>query len=156
MKKFKNYTLDKYLDVLASKEPVPGGGSASALAAALGAGLISMAARYSLGRKQSPTVEKRIQRILKKSEQIRRRLLELVDLDAQAYLRVVKTRKSSSKARRQAQQASHKIPQEIGRLCYQAVELAPFLVAQGNPYLVSDVQAAVEILSGAFNASKVF
>ena len=136
--------------------PVPGGGSASALSAALGAGLISMVAQYSLGRKHSVAVEKRIRKILKESEQIRKRLLDLVDLDAQAYLRVVQTRKSSPQQRHRAEQAAAKVPQEIGRLCYKAVQLAPFLVANGNKYLMGDVEAAVEILSGAFSASKAF
>ena len=156
MKKFKNCTLKEYLDVLARKEPVPGGGSALALAGALGAGLLSMVTQYSIGRKHSSAVERRLKKNLKQSETIRQRLTELVDLDAQAYWKVVKARRGSAQDKKKAAKAAAAVPREIGRLCFQAVQLAPFLVQNGNKYLIGDVIAAVEILSGAFHSSRAF
>ena len=156
MKKFKSHTVQQYLEVLSRKVPVPGGGSAAALSGALGAGLLSMVTNYSLGRKHSSSVEKRLQKSLKKSEAIRKRLLELVDLDAEAYLKVVKARQGSQQEKKKAQKGASAVPKEIGRLCYEAVQLAPFLVEKGNKYLLGDVKAAVELLHGAFIASLAF
>lgn len=157
MKKFKNFTLQGYCDILSSKEPVPGGGSAAALSACLGASLICMVTHYSLGRKNNSSLtEKQLRKILYSAEKLKKRFLALVDLDAQAYLKVVKARKGSAQAKRRAQKASQAVPKEVCRLCYQAIGLTPFLVAKGNPYLVGDIEAAVEFLRAGFSAAKVF
>jgi formiminotetrahydrofolate cyclodeaminase len=155
MKAYKSHTLKEYLDVLASKSPVPGGGSAAALTAATGVALISMVARYSKGRNKSKIIDAKIQKLLNQSEKIRKRLLKLVDLDAAAYLGVVKNRKSSEQIRKKALKRACDVPLEVGRLCYQAVELTPSLVKDGNRYLVSDVEVAVELLLAAFNSALI-
>lgn len=162
MKKYKTHTLQKYLTVLSQKTPVPGGGSAAALVGSLGAALISMTANYSMNRNQLRSVEVKIKTIFKKSEIIRKRLLDLVDLDAQAYLNVVKNRKACLSGRqappdqkKKALRRATEVPQEVCRLCSQAIDLTPFLVLKGNKYLLSDVKVAVEFLLAAFQAAKV-
>src|SRR5690349_13823201 len=120
MKPYKHHTLKEYLQQLSLKTPVPGGGSAAALAGALGAALISMAANYSLGKNSSKGVEKNIKTILSKNEKIRKRLLELVDLDAQAYLAVVKTRQGSDLQKKNARKRARTVPFEVAKLCYEA------------------------------------
>jgi formiminotetrahydrofolate cyclodeaminase len=155
MKKFKYHTLSEYLDVLSKKTPVPGGGSAAALVAATGAALISMVADYSMRQGRSKGVDGRIRAVRKQSEQIRKRLLELVDLDAQGYLKVVKARGKTASARRKAKQEAAKAPREVCRLCYQAVALMPCLVENGNPYLISDIKVAAETLYAGFNAAHI-
>ncbi len=155
MKKFKNYTLTQYIAVLSKKVPVPGGGSASALTGSLGVALIEMVANYSKGRSQSKRIEHRIEKILEQSKEIRQRLLELVDLDAEAYLKVVKTRRASVKEKKAALRGACAVPKEVSKLCYKAVRLSPFLVAQGNKYLVSDIEVAVEMLLAAFNSAQI-
>jgi methenyltetrahydrofolate cyclohydrolase len=153
MKKFKNHSLEKYLDVLAAREPVPGGGSAAAMAAALGAGLISMVTQYSLKKGSPALVERRLQKTLLASERLRQRFLRIVDLDAEAYLAVVRTRKGPERARKAALKQAAKVPRELAQLCYQAIDLTPFLVLKGNKYLFSDVEVAVELLLAAFKSA---
>lgn len=156
MVNFKGYTVGKYLDQLARKEPVPGGGSAAALTAALGAGLISMVANYSVGRKyNTATTEKRLAKTLASSEAIRKRLLELTSLDSQAYLKIVEARKLDPAAQKKASREAKAVGKEVCKLCYKAIELTPFLVERGNPYLTSDIEAAAELLQAGFNASMV-
>lgn len=155
MKCYKNYTLQKYLEVLSQRTPVPGGGSAAALVGSLGAALISMVANYSLHRNQPRSVESRIKKILHKSETIRKRLLDLVDLDAQAYLNVVKNRQATPDQKKKASRRAREVPREVYRLCSQAIDLTPDLVVAGNKYLLSDVEVAAEFLLAAFNAAKV-
>ncbi|MDP2654826.1 MAG: cyclodeaminase/cyclohydrolase family protein [Candidatus Omnitrophota bacterium] len=155
MKKFKNHTVQKYLDVLSQKAPIPGGGSAAALTAAVGTALISMSANYSKGRSPSAAVERKIRRVLARSEKIRKRLMEDVDRDAQAYLKVVRTRKSSPAVRRAALKQAGEVPLDVCRLCYQAMDLTPDLVRYGNPHLLSDVEVAVELLSAAFKSAMI-
>lgn len=155
MSNFKNFTLIQYLDVLSERTPVPGGGSAAALTAALGAALISMVARYSLGKGKPPAIEKKIHGILHKSERLRKRFTQLVDLDAEAYLKVVQAGPGSTPTKKTALKAARAIPFEVGRLCYSAVQLAPDLVQHGNRYLISDIQVAVEFLLAAFKSAMV-
>ena len=154
-KRLKNHTLDQYLSVLAKKQPTPGGGSAAALTAAMGAALLAMVTRYSIGKTGSKSVDNTLNRRLHKAEKIRQRLTELVDLDAQAYQQVVKARGQTAAKRKAAERAASKVPQEVGRLCYQAIQLAPYLVEKGNKYLLSDVEIAVEMLKSAYNSALV-
>lgn len=153
---FSNKTLSTYLNQLSSKESVPGGGSASGLTAALGAGLVSMATHYSIGRKtNTPATDKKLKAILKESESIRKRLLELASLDSQAYLELCSARSLDKKLQKQASQKARAVPLEICKLCYKALSLTPFLVSHGNPYLTSDVQVAAELLEAGFNGAMV-
>jgi len=155
MKKYKNHTLQEYLDVLSKKTPTPGGGSAAALTAATGAALVSMVANYSKGKSKSKKAEDRISSILKQSEKIRKRLLTLVDLDAEAYLDVVKARGASESVKKRASQKAAKAPLEVCRLCYNAIQLTPYLVKHGNQNLVSDVEVAVEMFQAAFRSAHI-
>ena len=153
---FKDKTLQEYLDQLSRREPVPGGGSAAALTAALGLGLISMAANYSIGRKSNtPTVEKRLAKILTCSESIRLRLLELISLDSKAYLSVCAARSLDKKVQIRAARAARGVPQEICKLCYKAIGLTPYLAQKGSPHLLSDIEVALELLMSAFNGARV-
>mgnify|MGYP001600826961 FL=1 len=154
MTNFKNFTLNQYLDVLAQRTPVPGGGSAAALTAALGAALISMVAHYSLGKGKSAAIEKKIRVILQKSERLRGQFLQLVDLDAQAYLKVVKAQRNAQ-AKKAALKKARAVPLEVGRRCYSAVQLTPYLLQHGNQYVISDIQVAVEFLLAAFKSAMV-
>jgi len=153
MKKFKNQSLAQYLKCLASKDPAPGGGSAAALVAAIGVSLISMAACYSLKKNQPAKTQAKINSLLKKSNKMRLRLLELVDSDAKAYLEVVKTRKGPMAKRKAALKKAQAVPLEVCRLSYAAIELTPFLAKEGNPHLLSDVKCAVEMLLAAFQSA---
>jgi len=153
MRKFKNHTVKEYLEQLSLKVPVPGGGSAAALCGALGAALISMVANYSLGKNKSKSVDNKIKNILKQNEKLRKRLIELIDLDAQAYLSVVKTRKAAPSIREKALKRASRVPQETCRLCYAALLLTPFLVKKGNRYLLSDVEVAIAMLAAAYNSA---
>jgi formiminotetrahydrofolate cyclodeaminase len=153
---FKNKTVQEYVERLSRREPVPGGGSAAALTAALGLSLISMVTNYSIGRKaNTPAVDKRLQKILIQSEPMRLRLLELVSLDSEAYLKVAAARSLDKKAQKQAAKSARAVPQEVCKLCYKAIQLAPYLVERGNPYLLSDVQVAIELLEAAFKGARI-
>src|SRR6266516_3353287 len=81
-------TLDGWLDDLAGGAPVPGGGSAAALAGALAAALVAMVARLTIGRKAYAGVQHRVAEILAEGAALRAQLRRLVDDDAAAYAKV--------------------------------------------------------------------
>ncbi|MCX5698854.1 MAG: cyclodeaminase/cyclohydrolase family protein [Candidatus Omnitrophica bacterium] len=137
---YKNQNLVKYLNDLSAKLPAPGGGSAAALNAAMGASLISMVVNFTLGKPKYAAFELELKEILAKSEKLRNDFLELVDLDVVAY---------ASKDTRKALDVSFM----LSRLCCQAVKLCPSLVKKGNLNLISDVVVAAVFLESAFVAA---
>lgn len=156
MKTWPQHTVQEFLDCLARRDPVPGGGSVAALTGALGAGLLSMAAQYSLNRKGgTPAQNRRLKAVLGKSERLRGRLTACIDRDAQAYLGVVAARKASPARYRTALRQAGRVPFEVAKLCYAALDLAPDLVRDGNPHLLSDVEVAVELLHAAFKSALI-
>jgi formiminotetrahydrofolate cyclodeaminase len=112
-----------------------------------------MVANYSIGKSKSKYIETRLQNIIKKGTALRKRLIALIDLDAQAYLNVVKVRQGSEKTKKAALKKAAKVPREVCRICFNAIDLAPFLVEKGNKHLVSDIVVAAEMLMAAFNSA---
>jgi formiminotetrahydrofolate cyclodeaminase len=137
---YKNKTLTKYLDDLAAKFPAPGGGSAAALTAALGASLISMVVNFSLGKPKYAKYEKELRQVLSKSENLRTEFLNLVDLDVIAY---------QSKNIRDTLD----VPFMVCRLCLEGAKLCPALITKGNVNLISDVAVAAILLESAFSSA---
>jgi formiminotetrahydrofolate cyclodeaminase len=137
---YKGKTLKKYLDDLAAKLPAPGGGSAAALTASLGASLISMVVNFTLGKTKYVKYEKELKSILSKSEKLREEFLNLLDLDVQAY---------QSKNIRDALN----VPFMVCRLCFEGIKLCPTLIKKGNINLISDVAVAAVLLEAAFTCA---
>lgn len=140
MIKYKTQSLVKYLNDLAAKLSAPGGGSAAALNAALGASLVSMVVNFTLGKPKYAVFAKELKSILIKSERLRKQLLELVDLDVAAY--------QSKNIRK-----SLATPLRLAKLCCQAAKLCPPLIKKGNVNLISDVAVAAVFLESAFAAA---
>lgn len=137
---YRNKSISQYLDDLAAKKPAPGGGSAAALSAALGASLISMVINFTLGKPKYAKHEKELKRILTKSEKLRTEFLNLVDLDVIAY---------ESKNLKDALN----IPLMVCRLCFEAIKLCPPLIHKGNINLISDVAVAAALLESAYSCA---
>ena len=78
-------TCLNFTNRLAAREPVPGGGGASALIGALAAALCAMAGNYSTDKKSAEGHETELREAIDKAEELRMRLLSLVDADAEAF-----------------------------------------------------------------------
>ncbi len=140
--------LSTFLDDLASGEPTPGGGSAAALAGALGAALAAMVARLTVGRKRYVDVDVQMQAVLAEAEALRGRLAGLVAEDAQAYERVrAAYRLPKDSAEEQAQrhaaiqgamQGASRTPLETMRACLAALHLLEQAASLGNVNAATD------------------
>ena len=78
-------TIEGFLEVLSSKEPVPGGGGASALAGALGNALGQMVASLTIGKKKYADVEAEIKELLGRMQKLQAAFVTLADRDAQVF-----------------------------------------------------------------------
>jgi len=148
-------SLKRYLDDLAAKKPAPGGGSAAALAGAIGVALLCMVANFTIGKEKYRGVEKEIKKILVQSEKIRKKLLELVDLDVITYKKVAvaKNKKKSHALYQKSLREATIVPLNISRFSFQALKLCPILEKKGNKYLISDVHVADALLRAAVKSA---
>ena len=81
----RDLSLNEFSEKLFSKEPVPGGGGASALVGALAVSLGAMAANLTLGKEKYAEYTDELNANLKKAEKLRLRLLELIEEDAVGF-----------------------------------------------------------------------
>lgn len=78
--------MEQFLKSLASGEPVPGGGGASALVGAVGCALCSMVANLTSGKKKYAQYQERIEELLPFLEKKREELISDIQKDADAFL----------------------------------------------------------------------
>ena len=83
--KLQDLTLKEFLEKTYGKDPVPGGGSVSALCGALAASLGEMVTALTIGRKKYADVEEEMLTYAPQMETARRHFLNFIDEDADAY-----------------------------------------------------------------------
>jgi methenyltetrahydrofolate cyclohydrolase len=156
---FADLSLSEFSERLASDEAVPGGGSASAVAASLAASLLAMVARLSLGRPKYESFAATNQRALDAAERARPRLLRLADEDAQAYagfsaaLKLPKEtdeeREARSEAMRRAARAASEVPLTIARECAALLDQIESMAGRSNVSAASDLEVAARLAVAA-------
>ena len=80
------FSVDEFSAKIASNEPFPGGGGASAAVAAVGIALGNMVACLTVGKKSYADVEDEMQELLAKTEDLRKRFLRLISKDAEDFI----------------------------------------------------------------------
>ena len=163
MNSLRTMALADLLDAFASNEPVPGGGSAAALAGALGASLLIMVAGLPKTRTGAPEEAADLAEASARLRPLRDALLELVDDDSRAYQAVVdatrlpKTTDAERDGRRAAvDRAMHgatRGPLETMRCCQQALRGAIIVATHGNRQAATDTGTAVELLAAALRGA---
>jgi formiminotetrahydrofolate cyclodeaminase len=145
-------SVDKFLALLASGQPTPGGGSAAALAGAMAAALTGKVARLTIGRSQYAACEKEMLRALDRAEALQSRLAVLAAEDALAYRAVIQAyalpkETEIERARRAAEiqralRYAVEVPREAAEACGELLELAASCVALGNRNATIDAAVA--------------
>src|SRR2546422_77263 len=148
-------TLDGWLDELAGGAPVPGGGSAAALAGALAGALVAMVARLTVGRKAHAGVQQRAAEILAEADALRAQLRRLVDDDAAAYAKVsaaYRLPKDDPRRTRAADEAlvgAAQTPLAMARGAARLLALAQEIATIGNRNAHSDALVAEALARAA-------
>ncbi len=141
-------SCEEFLEALASKAPVPGGGGASALVGAVGAALGSMVGSLTAGKKAYAAVEEDILALNEKAAVLRRELLLLVERDAEVFAPLAKayglpkqTEEERAKRARVMEEALRNacsVPLEIMEKCCAAIELLEQFAEKGSKLAISD------------------
>ena len=159
MASFSNMTVSELLEALASAEPTPGGGTAAAVAGAMGASLLSMVSGLAKSKTNADDEKVALEAARLALEPVRAELMRLADADSDAYDQVMaayrrpKTTDEEKAARTVAIQAALRqatvVPLETLRTCASAMPLAAQVASAGNRSAASDVGVAVGLLEAA-------
>lgn len=147
------------LDRLASREPAPGGGSASALTGALGAALVEMVCALTAGRAEYAEVDPMIRQLAAAAADLRTALTAAAEEDADAYGAVVAARRLPretddqravrSPAVIEATVLATEVPLRVARLGSEVLDLALAVAPIGNRHAISDAGVAAALAAAA-------
>ncbi len=147
--------LADFIDELSTNSPAPGGGSVAALASSLGAALSSMVAALTHEKKGKSDKKSEMDVQGVKAQELKDRLIFLVDEDTTAFKRVMEANRLPSATTKEKEIKSESIlnankyainvPLEVASLSLKVLERAHNLVENGNPKSVSDAGVAGEV-----------
>ena len=145
----------EFVDVLASKAAVPGGGGASALVGAIGTALGSMVGNLTVGKKKYADVEADIYALMEKASALQAELLHLVDQDAVVFeplskaYGIPKDDPTRAQVMEDALKLACSVPMDIMRACAKAVVLHEEFAEKGSALALSDVGVGVVFCKSA-------
>lgn len=145
-------TVRTLMERLATADPVPGGGSAAALSGAMGAALVHMVVELTVGRPAAEGNEPALAEIAAKAAALQSELLDLAELDANAYGAVVVARRLPRESEEQrgardlriatAVREATRIPLATAHAASEVLDLAWRMAPLGNRNAISDVGVA--------------
>ena len=152
-------SCSQFLEVLASKAPVPGGGGAAAMGGAIGMALSNMVGNLTVGKKKFADVEDEVVALLEQGSQIIEDLQKLVDRDAEVFEPLSR---AYGLPKDTPEEAAHKekvmedcsieacsVPMEIMRKAYAGIKIHERMGQIGTKLAISDVGCGVIFLKAA-------
>jgi len=156
-------TVRGFLDELASLSPAPGGGTASAVAGAMGVGLAAMVAGLTDTSQMSAEDASRVDEISHRWKELIWALLGCADDDTAAFNEVMKafklpkTTDEDKRARREAIQLALKgavsAPRRTLQLAAEGMQMAAFMAESGNDNAASDAGVGALLLDTAMGGA---
>ena len=153
--------MDRFLDELASAAPAPGGGAAAAVNAAVGAALVSMVCRLTIGKPRYAEHEATMTAALADAERLRASALALAAEDAEAFAAVARAYQlpKDSPGRSPAIQAAlvgaADVPLRTAIVAAEVIALADRALAGANVSVISDLAVAAASARAAWTAAAV-
>lgn len=159
-------SVDQFMEVLASKSSVPGGGSAAALGGSMAAALGSMVANLTIGKKAYAQVESQAVELEKRLSSLRLEFLDLINRDARAFEPLSKayglpkgTEEECRHRRKVMEEGLYKasmVPMEVMEKTLELLRLLEAMETIGSRLAISDIGIAVQyarstLLSASMN-----
>ncbi|MBR0132416.1 MAG: cyclodeaminase/cyclohydrolase family protein [Lachnospiraceae bacterium] len=157
-------TIKDFIQVLSSKEPVPGGGGASALIGSIGIALGNMVGSLTVGKKKYADVEEDIKILMFKAERLAEKFQELIDKDAESFAPLAlayalpkdteEEKAERTRVMEAALETASLAPLEIMETVCEAVDIVSEFAAKGSKLAISDAGvAAIALRSALLGAS---
>ncbi len=163
MTTYSTMAMQDVLDAFSSSDPYPGGGSAAALAGALGVSLLLMGAGITRTRTGTPEEAADLAQAAARLRPLRDRLAAIVDDDSLAYqgviaaMRAPKATDQEKAARREgiqaAMRAATETPLETMRACREALRGAVAVAGNASRNAAADLAVAIELLAAAVRSA---
>jgi len=151
----------KFVEVLASDAPAPGGGGAAALVGAIGTALGNMVGSLTVGKKKYAAVEAEIIELKAKCDALQKELLDQVEADeinfvplAKAY-GIPKDNPDRAQILEEATLVACSTPMKIMELCCQAIEYIAVFAEKGSRLAVSDAGCAAVCCKAGLQAASL-
>ena len=151
----------KFVEVLASNEPAPGGGGAAALVGAIGTALGNMVGSLTVGKKKYADVEEEIIALKAKCDALQKDLLDQVEADeinfvplAKAY-GIPKDDPNRDTIMEEATMVACSTPVKIMELCCEAMEAIAVFAEKGSRLAVSDAGCGAVCVKAALQAASL-
>ncbi len=148
-----------FLDVLASKAAVPGGGGAAALGGAIGMALSNMVGNLTVGKKKFADVEDEVKDLLAKGYKVIEELKTLIDKDAEVFEPLSKAYglpkdtpeqvEHKAKVMEECSKVACSVPMEIMRSSFEGIKIHERMGQIGTKLAISDVGCGVVFLKAA-------
>ena len=151
----------KFVEVLASDAPAPGGGGAAALVGAIGTALGNMVGSLTVGKKKYADVQDEIIALKAKCDALQTELLNQVEADEVNFLPLAKAYgipkddPNRDKIMEEATIIACSTPMKIMELCCQAIEYIAVFAAKGSRLAVSDAGCGAVCCKAALQAASL-
>jgi formiminotetrahydrofolate cyclodeaminase len=144
---FSKMTLEDFFAELGSVSPAPGGGTASAVAGAMGVALVEMVARLTIKSKKYAEFHESAQTVADEATALRAEFLRLATEDSEAFQKYFASKSDAELA------ACIAVPENVKKAAERGLELAKSLEGRSNKNASSDLKVAKSALeTAAFGA----
>ncbi len=157
--------MNEFLEVLSSSAPVPGGGGASAYAAAIGMSLGTMVANLTTGKKKYAEYQEEIEEVIVKSEALTKELVTFMDKDAEAFeplskaYGLPKNTPEELAVREEVMEkalvAASEAPLALMEKVLEAMRILERLAVIGSAIAISDVGVGIQMAKAALNGASL-
>ena len=158
---FAQASCTEFVTVLASNAPLPGGGGASALVAAIGTALGNMVGSLTVGKKKYADVEEEIIALKAKCDKLQADLLAQIELDAKGFeplskaYGIPKDNPDRDRILEDATVVACQVPVKIMELCCEALDAIAVFAAKGSRLAVSDAGCGAVCVKAALQAASL-
>ena len=151
----------KFVEVLASSAPAPGGGGAAALVGAIGTALGNMVGSLTVGKKKYADVEAEIIALKEKCDALQTELLDQVEADDKGFVPLAKAYgipkddPNRDQILEEATVTACQVPVKIMELCCEALDAIAVFAAKGSRLAVSDAGCGAVCVKAALQAASL-